>query len=366
MADTFNSIQQALINEQKRQFGPSINVSSSSNNMKFCYPIISAILDKSEALQYYKDMRNVYKAEGYWLDLLLSNYHVLRKQAAASKVTWTSYDSTPGTFVDAGELQLKYIDGVVFANTEPFTVDEEGYFETTLTCLVKGAYNVPVGSLTTLIKPVAGIGTGTNETAGYGGQFRETDLQYRIRFLSGRAGVSYWNRAGLEAALRSLDGVSSVYVEENDTAATVGALPPHSLRIVVDGGSDYEIAHTILTRGPISIQKVGNTVVEVEDLDGTVREIYFYRPDEVQINYLISVVGTVDEAAVSKYVKEYLDNSGVHATISRVQAMRYVQERVSLSDVQVLDIDFKRAEDTTYVGTITLAATEKAVGVASA
>ena len=361
--ETFDSIWDEITEYQEKTFAD-IDTSISSNNYKFHYPIVSNLLRKFESLIHFFDMRDVYKAEGLWQDKLYSNFNLIRKQASYATTTWTTKDSEVGTFIDAGELTVKNSAGTTFTNKESGTVGEDYSLTLSMICNTKGSIgNVSAGELHTIVNPISGINTGYNYSNVTNGQDKENDLEFRERFLSGRSGVSYWNVNGITRTLLALDGVSSAIVIENDTAATVNDLPPHSIHVVVYGGDEDEIAKVIFERTDPGIQKYGAISKKIADINGNYRTVKFSRPTNVNIHFKLTCEGLTDLTDMILYIKGYLDDSAVSSTLNTFQRIRYLEENLDLSTVTLLDMYFKREEDSVWATTVTLEDTEKAVGV---
>ena len=84
------------------------------------------------------------------------------------------------------------------------------------------------------------------------------------------------------AILDSVQGVTAVKCYENKTNLTDEyGRPPHSIEVVVSGGSDMEIAQAILEQKAGGIQTYGSTKVEVPSDDSQPVEVCFNRPQLV-------------------------------------------------------------------------------------
>lgn len=116
------------------------------------------------------------------------------------------------------------------------------------------------------------------------GSTRETDIELRARYkrfflASGSATVE-----AIRTALISLDGVTEVFVEENDTEAfSTTGLPPKSYKAVVTGGDENDIANSLWQNKPAGIRGVGDVVVNVTDSQGDLQSIYFSRPTGITV-----------------------------------------------------------------------------------
>ena len=358
----FEDIENDFLSSLKESFGDSLAIDTSSNLYKLLYPFMTAVHSRYQQYQTFLDMRNVYKAEGLWLDYLLSNFNFLRKQASQSEVH-VKVTGTTGKVFSIGDIIVKSAEDFQFYNTEVIEIPAHGVVVSTFKSIDKGAdKNIAIGSITSLLRPVIGIDSVVNEFAGKGGQDRENDFEYRTRFLNNRIGAAYWNMGGLLKSITSLSGVNSAYVIENDKSFTVNGLPPHSIRIIVDGGVDLEIAKVILEKADIAIEKVGSTEISVVDINGENRVIRFDRPSTINVHYRFSI-DNADSITINSIVKSYIDSASVHSTLSSLQCMRLIEKSIDLSNSNSLLIEFKREESQAWSQTISLSEAEKAIGV---
>ena len=63
--------------------------------------------------------------------------------------------------------------------------------------------------------------------------------------------------ASIKANVSEVDGVSYLEVYENDTVSTVDTIPAKAFEVVVQGGTDTDIAQAILEKKPAGIQAYG-------------------------------------------------------------------------------------------------------------
>lgn len=359
---SFEDIEKEFISSVKESFGNSLAVDTSSNLYKLLYPLMSAVHGRYQQYQTFLDMRNVYKAEGLWLDYLLSNFNFLRKQASNSTVS-VKVVGLAGSNFYPGDVIVKTQSNLQFFNTAYFVIPSSGFIYVKFKSIDKGAaYNIPAGSIASTLTSISAISSVINEESAKGGQDRENDFEYRTRFLNNRIGASYWNMNGILKSITSLEGVSSAYLIENDKNVTVNDLPPHSIRIIVDGGDDESIANTIFEKSDLSIEKIGSVEVYVKDINNESRLIRFDRPSIVDILYKYEI-DNADSVTVNNILKTYIDSASIHSTLSSLQCMRLIEKSVDLSKSRNLSILFKRTTDSDWSTSITLDLDEKAVGV---
>jgi len=358
--ETFQDLVNSWRSEMETQFGSEVDTTESSNWYKFSFPLLVELFNKYNQVQDFIDNKYIYTAEGVFLDRFLSNYNFIRKQPSKATCTWKTIDSTPATFVAIGALQVEDLNGIAFINITSGNVDGSGVLELEMEAVNAGVNgNIMAGSLTEIVTPISGINTGSNTADAAGGQDQETDTAFRARFLAGRAGKGYWNIDGIYRALIELDGVESVVVEENDQAIIVNGLPPHSVHCIIDGGIDLEIATTIFEKTDTAIERFGNTIVTVQDLQGEDRDIYFTRPTTINIELQYTVTGIFDTTGFETALSEYINNAGVGASITSWLASNYIESQIDISGITSIVIEMREEGNLTWLTSIDLSSTEK-------
>lgn len=364
MIETFEELRESWRTQIAAQFGNTLNSGENSNLYKLFFPILDNLFNKYNMLLDFINNKYVYTAEGVWLDRFVGNYNFVRRQPSKAVTTWTTLDSTPFTFVDIGALQVKDALGNVFVNTVSGNTDANGDLILAMQSVLTGSIqNVQAGALTEIVTPVGGINTGSNTSDATGGQDLETDTQLRYRFLSGRAGKGFWNIDGIYRALTELDGVNSVVIIENDQNRTVNGLPAHSIHCIVEGGIDAEIAQTIFEKTDTAIERFGNTMYTVTDIQGRPRDIYFSRPTLTDIEFQVSIIGTGNLPLIQAELKNYIDNSGTSAKLSSFKASNYIESVVDLTQVDEIIINFRRVGEVVWSTYINMTSTEVPNGV---
>lgn len=135
-----------------------------------------------------------------------------------------------------------------------------------------------VGALTDIKTPVTNLMSIYNYLEGSLGRTIETDTALRIRRDTSVRAVGSATAEAIKARIiQEVEGVSAVYIYENDTAAVVDGRPPHSFEAVVIGGDQQEIAEKIWEVKPAGISTYGTTSALVEDSEGFMHTISFSR-----------------------------------------------------------------------------------------
>ena len=313
--------------------------------MMIGYPVGRLAQQKLYKIQHLADKANIYKAENEELDDILNgNFNFPRKQPSKAKL-FVTLDAANGTTVAIGELGVKTVSGIEFYNISTATATNN-IITLEFECEENGSIgNVLSDEITKFITTVSGILSIKSNTAGEGGQDRETDIKYRDRWFNSRF-RSYWNIDGIKSALMDLDGVESAYVNENDQPVAVNGIEQKSVIIVVDGGINEQIANVIFQKKDQAIKSVGDIVAYATDTSGIKREIRFYRPTEIKIEaQYISIPGNYaveNKNKIDVLINEYIKSKGVNGFISAYECfVENIRPAISETDLKHLDLSFK-------------------------
>ena len=147
-------------------------------------------------------------------------------------------------------------------------------------CEDYGKITLPNGIIITQVNNIAGFRSVTNLVQPSYGRLQETDVELRQAYIAKSALRSNTMLDSIVSEL--LNNVEYVetatgYENDGDTVNSDG-LPPHSVELVVEGGSDTDIANAILRRKAGGIQTYGSVVVNVPGVYGESIPIKFNRP----------------------------------------------------------------------------------------
>ena len=209
--------------------------------------------------------------------------HLLSAQKAAGyiEVTGEPGAAVPEGFLAATAAGLQYVvlSRAVIGESGTVTVPVRAFYPGT-------EYNAEPNAITQIVNPDDGrIHRITNPSRVDGGKYRETDEEFRDRYMLSVDFAGGVNAEAIAAEIRqSVGGVYSVSPFENDTDFTDElGLPPHSFEQVVYGGLDFDIAKAIFRRKAAGIQTYGNVTVPVVSVSGQIIDISFSRPEPVDV-----------------------------------------------------------------------------------
>lgn len=158
------------------------------------------------------------------------------------------------------------------------------------------------GTLTVIAEPIDGFSAATNDEDATPGRDIEEIEDLRARREAELALGGSGTVDAIRAEVMQVDGVIECLVEENTSDVAVGALTPHSLRVVVWDGdpgavANNDIAQVILDSGPAGIPAVGTLTGNAVRADGTVVTRNFERADVVDIYVSADIVSAAGVSA---------------------------------------------------------------------
>ena len=174
-----------------------------------------------------------------------------------------------------------------------------GYKATAATAAVStGVIPASAQSITAIDTPVVGVTGCTNWAAAVTGSAIETDAALRLRRVLQLQQASTSTVGGIATSIQNnVTGVSSVAVFENTTDVTNGqGLPPHSIQVVVQGGTDADVANQIWNSKPAGIATYGSSSYVITDSSGLPHTIYFTRSTSLPIYLAITLTRNYNPA----------------------------------------------------------------------
>ena len=150
--------------------------------------------------------------------------------------------------------------------------------------------NVPANSITLVSNPDEEIISVTNPKPAGGGQDYEDDETFRHRLIMENAARPGPTEPGIKSALMNLNGVKEVGIIDNWTYETDKyGNPACSVHIYVLGGSDQDIAQTLVDRCATGISLVGSIVMTAKDVTGTPKEVKFDHAKQHNIKVKVQI-----------------------------------------------------------------------------
>jgi uncharacterized phage protein gp47/JayE len=241
--------------------------------------------------------------------------------------------------------------------------------------------NVGTGAISVLTSPPTGVESVTNndpigdptitDTNGdplVEGRDRETDSELRTRVLETDATDIGPSADGIDLALNSVTGVTSKYVQTNQTDTVVNGIDPYHTEVVVLGGDTLEIAQALTDvmsvtslyrlQGGVNGTKESTTIY-IQLLDENVT-IPITRPPKLTFDLTVDVVhdGSYEgDVAVKDEIVEYVggtraDDStttgigiGVNVLLNEIENRVEDVQGVDYADVTLIDTDGDTNDD---------------------
>ena len=277
-------------------YGAGTDVSDDSPDGIFLRILSQYLAEQDEGVESVYQEIDPASAAGVVLDNLASLLGLTRKAAtksviASSGVTLTG---TPGTVVPIGTRFSVSATGKQFELLSAVTIGGGGTITTNATAVLTGPTAAAIGALDTIDTPVAGLSSITNTVAATVGTNEETDEELRERRSSSLSATGRATVNSLFSRIGDLDGVTSIRVIENSTGAVVSGQDPHSVQVVVLGGTTQEILDEIWESKPAGIATYGTSSGTVTDGAGDTHTVKYTVPTTVTIH--IKVTLTTDSS----------------------------------------------------------------------
>lgn len=250
------------------------------------------------------------KAEGAALDYLVELANIKRHQAAKSHGDIKIYGQ-PNKLIKAGFL-VSTAGGIKYKTLKDATIESTGYVIVSIEAVEYGdSGNVETGLINKILNPETGITKVENPKETNSGRDIESDYELRNRYeLSFATGGSATVDA-IRAKVLSIPSVKSAVVLENKTMEVVGSIPPKAIMVVVQGGTDKEVAQAILDTKAAGIQTAGDVVHTIPDASGLPKEIRFQRTRKVTVYIKIaatkSIEGNLNEDGIRQAISSYFN-----------------------------------------------------------
>lgn len=238
--------------------------------------------------------------------------NLLTRQEGTFSTATVDLTGTAGTVVPAGTEFRNSETDTLWASDASVTLTG-GTGTVNVTCTTSGPEPAGVGQINEIGDAVAGLSSVTNPDAAALGDAKESDLLFRLRRAEsvGKPGNNQVDSMFAEVA--NVTGVNRVKIYENFEAVTdANDLNPHSLAIIVDGGSNADIASAIAAKkNPGCNLNAGNASIENEQTEATTTPAgnpltaTFFRPDLTTIYVEVTIDGPFVEADIKEAIIQY-------------------------------------------------------------
>ena len=186
---------------------------------------------------------------------------------------------------------LRRSDAAADETTGAECLTTDGYVTVEAQSVDAGVFAASFGAINSVNTPITNWDYVGNLEAADTGRATETDTELRRRAAASTVSADGGTlNTVVSRILTEVSGVSYTGGRENRTSATDGnGLPPHSIEIVVVGGTDQDIVDLIWEAKPAGINTYGSSSGTVVDDYGVSQTIYFSRVSEIPIFLKISL-----------------------------------------------------------------------------
>ena len=271
---------------------------------------------------------NVYKqldpdlATGAWLEQRVAYAGLVRRGASYSYLRSAIITGEPNTNLYAG-IVVSDSNKVRWILEQNITLNHLGSARADFRSEELGSFNLPPKTNLTIETVTLGLQSVTSNEAAEEGVEEETDVELRQRFFISRSKNAQNSIDALEAKIHALPDVKQVKVMENNSGALdKNRVQPHSINVVVVGGSRQGIAKAIYENKGAGVGLQGETKV-VLNRDNLQREIKFDYATPVDIVVSIHVVRyedftEIDQAELKRVLTNLIFTIGTQVSISRL------------------------------------------------
>ncbi len=347
----------------KQIYGADINVEQNSPDGQFLNIFILSVLDLLGLIVEDYNSKDPDQAVGVALDSVSQLCGIQRNGGI---YTLTAVDITTDRTLN--------LDGLDNPDAIPFTVaDSTGnQFQLIESASLSNGINtlnfqaVKIGNvqilqntLTTAVTVIPGIVSVNNPDSPYQqGVNQETDAQFRLRRQRSTSLPAQGFLQSLYGGLLTLTGVEEVKIYENDTnTVDSNDVPAHTIWVIVDGGTDDDIANMIYLYRNAGCGMKGGEVVDITQIDSSIFPIYFDRADDqdLYIRFSVEVVGGGSYDA--DYLKTqlallYLLGIYEESDVTSIQAIiKQINPDLVITDLEVSGNDSDWESDLVYPDT---------------
>lgn len=283
----YASILEQLVDDMKTIFGSDIYLENDSMDYQQLSIHARFIYDTYLALQIAYSSRSPSFAVGVALDSLSPLFGVYRIPATKSNVELTltgEVGTVLNNCVASDSASNRWIipNGTTISDGGSVTVqcESEEY----------GRILSAANTIVNIDTPVYGWISVTNNSPSVPGVDTESDASLRARMFNASFAPSYSILEGMISTLYNVTGVKRVAGYENDTdTADSNGIPAHSISLVVDGGTDEDIATQIYMKKTPGVGTYGTTSVDVTSIYGNQNTIKFFRPTSTPIYFKLGI-----------------------------------------------------------------------------
>lgn len=286
-APTFQALLDYLIAQYQTIYGADVYLGNDSQDYELLSVFALALSDANSATIAVYNAFSPATAQGVGLSSIVKINGIARLIPSNSNVD----------LVVVGQAGITITNGIAIDTNNnrwflpsPLTVPISGQVTATAIAEFTGAVRALAGTVTEIGTPTQGWQSVVNLSDAVVGAPVELDGQVRQRQAQSTMLPSLAVLDGLNGAIAALPGVTRIQPYENKTSLfDSNGLPPHSIALVVEGGSAQFIGDLILLKKTPGTDTFGTTSVTSLDSYGNPNTISFFRPTAVPITVIITL-----------------------------------------------------------------------------
>lgn len=326
--------------------------------------LFTEVWETLEGLYHLMSPDNVF---GLNQDNLFASVNVPRLVPRKSTVVLTlTNTNTSDLLIPAGQIVKQSANNVQWFTNEEVTIPASSTITVNAESEFYGSYTASIGTIDTIVTPIAGWSAVTNLAEALQGQAYETDAEYRLRkekvLATSQGGILPSIKARI---LNEIEGVTYCDGSENNTDYTdVNGLLPHSISLTIVGGSDADIAQLLADIKGNGINTNGTEEYTITDSQGNTRTVRWNRPDiiDIYVTYELDVSASYDVSfndTIKDTLEDYSDTLSEGKDILRWQLESLIP--MSMNDnIFDVSVKFAKTASPTTNTAITITPTEKA------
>lgn len=314
VTQSLEEIREDLISKLRNIYGQNINIEQNSPDGQFINILAQAKKDILDlCVQYYNNL-DTDRVVGIPQQILYKLNGLIIKAYTYSYV-YVNVTTTGPVNLQGLDEDIENADGVGYT-----VVDTNGnrWILAESQSLAAGTHLLnfraaELGSITALPNTInimetilAGVSGVNNPANNYiTGATGESDSEFRTRRNQSVTMPSQGFDDSIEAQLLTLNNVTQAKAYQNRGNTTQNGIPPHTVWVVVEGGSSDDIGNVIYHNLPPGIPMKGETSVEVLRPNGSYETIYYDTPTAVPI-YIRMDIQVMSGAIDQDYIKQQL------------------------------------------------------------
>ena len=348
--ETLPEIQERLEKKFRTIYGQDINLDPSTPDGQWLGVMAQELANCNEVISGIVRMLNPYTSSGRWLTDRSLYAGVVRRGADYSRCLDVIVTGSKGVVLPSGTI-MRDSNGNKWTTEKEYILNTKGSAVIAIRSVELGVYELAKGDTLDTEALIVGLDKITVTTNSINGDEEETDGNLLVRFMKSHAINNEDDRAGVQAVISALPDVKECIVYENYTNETDDkGIPPHSINVVVVGGSSVDIATAIIRKKKGGCGMMGD-ISETVTVAGLSRTAKFDRAEEkiITVNVTIKRLQTgIDyQESLTKNALSALEfhiGQNVYATdlyCSVPKQNGFVVENITVNGGQTVDIGYR-------------------------